>query len=272
MKSIWTAILLAVSISWAQANLDEILAPLPEPESVTETKSEKPKKVASEEIPQSKSATENVSPITSEDLIAKLEEALHERLRPSGELALSALREMPDLSKYAKPFEVKLLSIPSMLKRNENFLLTFNIENDKGILGQWAIPFSARVFSDVWFINAHLSEGDVATPSDFEVRRVDLVHQSDAVPANLETLLRHEYSRDIRPGKPLVWADLTERSLVRDGDYVEVIASRGLLAITMRALARSSGAKGDVVVLRNLESGKEFSGRVAGENRVEVAF
>ncbi len=272
MKSIWTAILLAVSISWAQANLDEILAPLPEPEPVDKADAEKSKRAASKEVPQTEAALETFFPITSEDLIARLESTLHERLRPSGELTLSALREMPDLSKYAKPFEVKLLSIPSMLKRNENFLLSFNVENEKGVLGQWAIPFSARVFSDVWYINAHLSKGDVATPSDFEIRRVDLVHQPDAVPANLETLLRHEYSRDIRPGKALVWADLTERSLVRDGEYVDVIASRGLLAITMRALARSSGAKGDIVVLRNLESNKEFSGRVTGANRVEVAF
>src|SRR5690606_41107435 len=111
-----------------------------------------------------------------------------------------------------------------------------------------------------------------ASPSDLEMREIDLLLEPHAVPAESDSLYSREYSRDIAPGRPLAWSDLAQRSLVRKGSTVEAVAKNGLLSITMRALARQDGVAGDIVVLRNLDSSKEFSARVVGEGRVEAVF
>lgn len=281
--SIFLRLLLGLGIavfifaSALRASLEDILAPLPVAAITTATV---PSKQTAEPVARRHTITESgpalkadlgASAIFSSDLQDSLTEALVNRLRPSGELSLLPLRDFPDLSSHAKPFVLNLTVAPSQLSR-ENILLGFRVENEEGVLGEWSIPFRVQLLGDVWYPRSRLNRGELATPSDFEIRQIDLLASPDAVPAVLESLIRHEYSRDVFPGRPLGWNDLMERSLVRKGDVVEVSAVSGLLAITMRAVARQDGADGDLILLRNIDSSKEFSARVIGENRVEVIF
>ncbi len=210
-------------------------------------------------------------PINEDDLLSSIEREIHTQLRPAGRVSLAPMRRLPDLSSHSQPFSVRLSRLPGRLSKNTLYV-TIQVENDEGVLGNWDIPFRAHLYSDVWFAKAHLRKGDLASVSDFEVRQVDLLMEPDAVVAKLEVLQRHEYSRDIRPGHPLEWTDLAERSLVRKGQVVDVIAYQGMIGISMRAKAQQDGLKGDMVFLRNLESNKDFTGEVIGEGRVQVSF
>ncbi|EDY83469.1 hypothetical protein VDG1235_3096 [Verrucomicrobiia bacterium DG1235] len=108
--------------------------------------------------------------------------AMQESLRPAGDLTLVPLRDLPDLSSYSHPFAVNLITVPGRLSRG-NVLLRFQVENEEGILGEWSVPFRVHLFSEVWYPRAHLRRGDLATPSDFDIRQVDLLAEPDAVPA-----------------------------------------------------------------------------------------
>lgn len=265
------AIAAAIFVGSLRASLEDILAPLPENDVEVETVVSTVANVFEAKSNETRIETQLFEGIQILDIHEALVQSLEEALRPGGELTLIPLRELPDLSEYSHPFNLNLVSIPSRLTRG-NVLLRFQVENERGILGEWSIPFRVHLYSEVWHVKTRLRRGDLATPSDFELRQVDMLADPDSVPATLETLLGHEYSRDIMPGKPLVWADLTERSLVRKGDIVEVVATKGLMAITMRAVARQDGGEGDIIVLRNFDSAKEFSARVVGENKTEVIF
>ena len=259
--------------SAVRASLEEVLAPLPvmpiadSMEDASQAQHSPPSR-ADRAQTQSDESFIGIQPA---DIHLSLAQELEARLRPSGNLTIVPLRDFPDLSAYAQPFSVKIMDMPPRLTRS-NSLLRFQVENDSGVLGEWSVPVRMHLYSEVWYPIKSLRRGELATPSDFEVAEVDLLVEPDAVPANLEALIRHEYSRDLTPGRPLVWKDLTQRSLVRKGDLVEVSAVQGLLAISMRAVARQDGRDGDVILLRNLDSAKEFSARVTGENRAEVIF
>ena len=267
MKSLWVAILVAVSITWAQAKLEDIFAPLPEPLKVASVAAKSKEEAAAKPV----RPAQQIIPIGAEDLRIALEESLRDRLRPSGKLQLAALRELPNLEKFSQPFTVQLVTIPEQLTRS-NFLMRFQVFNDDGVIGEWSIPFNARLYGKVWYARSYLRTGELATPSDFEARQVDLLVEPDAVPANNEFLLNREYSRSVSPGKPLSHSDLKLRSLVRKGDVVEVFASKGLMAITMRAMARQDGVEGEFILLRNIQTTNEFAAKVVGPNRVEVIF
>lgn len=273
---------IAIFASSSRASLEDILAPLP----VAQVNIAPVTKVSRASAPgveqqegRSQGAIEDtietveesIDPILASDIRDGLVKVLENTLRPNGEITLIPLREMPDLTNYSRPFNINVINAPGRLSRG-NVLLTFQVENEKGILGQWSLPFRTHLYSDVWYPRTPLMRGELASASDFEIGQVDLLVTPDAVPASLEMLLRHEYSRDIKPGSPLVWQDLMERSLVRKGDVVEVSAVQGLLAITVRAVARQDGSAGDLILLKNIDSAKEFSARVIGENRAEIVF
>ncbi len=281
------AVLILVSSNWVQGSLDEILAPLPaisetnvvamvsprntDREQTTIASQPENSNTANQVYQEVQEVSKTFYPITEEDLLLSIEEEINSRLRPAGRVTLTPMRPLPDLSNHSQPFNIRIANLPGRLSRNPLYL-DIQVENDQGVLGSWKVPVYPHLYSDVWFAKGVLRKGDLALSSDFEIRRVDMLHETDAVVANLEVLQRHEYSRDIRPGSPLEWSHLTERSLVRKNKIVEVIALQGMIAITMRAKAQQDGVEGDVVLLRNLESNKEFTGEVIGEGRVQVTF
>ena len=81
-----------------------------------------------------------------------------------------------------------------------------------------------------------------------------------------------EVAQTVSASRPLTRRDVIERPLIRKGQVVEVVAQRGQLAISMKALALQSGAGGELIKLRNIESRKEFSGQILNENKVQVHF
>lgn len=248
----------------SNASLDDILAPLPEPEIVAVPVSVSHVEVAAP-------VEEVVYPITDEDVERILIDELTDLMRPSSELTLVPLRAYPDLSEHSKPFSIRVISAPNRLSRS-NMLLRFKVENEKGFIGEYALPFQAHLYSDVYFIKTNIRAGEIASMSDLEVRRADLLSESSAIPAAAGVIERHEYSRNLTSGRILQWGDLEERSVVKKGEVVDVFGRSGLLAIATRAIARQDGAEGDYIVLRNVGSNQEFSALVVSENKVEVKF
>ena len=276
----------------AEASLDEILAPLPDIQQSEAESIENPERVMGVEVdalPSRKAAKAEPAivqsrllaseaeslplrnPITESALLEAIEEEVDSLLKPVGQVALSPMRQLPNLSQYNQPFQVVVSRLPGRLSAR-SIQLNVQVHNAEGVLGNWDIPFRPHLYSDVWFARTPLPKGDLAKVSDFEARQVDLLVDPDAVVARLEVLQRHEYSRDLRPGQPLEWTDLVERSLVRKGEIVDVIAYQGMIGITMRAKVQDNGVRGDMVFLRNLESNKEFAGEVIDERRVQVTF
>ena len=277
LRKFVVVVLVFVSPCGIRGSLDAILAPLPE-ESAKPAEVESAK-VEARELPalipvanaESQESETAFYPITREDLKMSIEEELSSRLRPQGELTLMPLRPLPDLSQFSHPYQLNVSGVPARLS-SRTISLNVEVENDEGVVGKWALVFRPHVYGNAWYAKGILRKGDLASPADFEMRRVDRLLEPDSVDASLDVLSRHEYSRDIRPGYPLEWNDLTERSLVRKGQVVDVMAYQGMIAITMRARASQNGVKGDMVFLQNLESNKSFTGEVVGEGRVQVTF
>ncbi|MCH6255852.1 flagellar basal body P-ring formation chaperone FlgA [Puniceicoccaceae bacterium K14] len=268
MNKVIVSIILFFSPAGASySSLDAILAPLPDPIVLAEDVA-----VSEESYSETTKVVEKpFFPITAADLREAISNELSDIMSPSTELTLIPLRTLPDLSNHSKPFSLRLISYPGRLSR-ANMLLRFQVENEKGLVGEYSAPFRAHLYSNVFYIQTNLKAGEIAAASDLEVRRADLLVESSAIPADPKQLERHEYSRNLNSGRVLQWADLTERSIIKKGEVVEVNAKSGLLAISTRAIARQNGVEGDFIVLRNLDSNKEFSGLVVSENKVQVKF
>ncbi len=264
-------IAVAVFVSSLRASLDEVLAALPPLKTIAATPVPPERAAEAFAKPESRAPLRSFESITSSDVVFALSQAVEQSFRPNGTVTLSPLRELPDLTEFAKPFSVSIVSAPSRLARG-NLIFRFQVQNESGLVGEWSLPFTAHVYGEAWFARSPLRRGGIASASDFEIREVDLLSDPEAVPARADAISRHEYSRDIAPGKPLLWADIVARSLVRKGDIVDVTAVQGLLAVSMRAVARQDGSDGDVIIFRNIDSSREFPARVVAKGRAEILF
>ena len=129
----------------------------------------------------------------------------------------------------------------------------------------------AALWRDAWFARQPISSGSLFNASLLDSRRIDSFREHDGLPvtAGNATFM---FSRDIQAGRLVTWHDLARRPLVHKGDLVEAVAREGTLSVTMKGLALESGARGDLVTIKNLESNKNISAQVIDDSRVEVRF
>jgi flagella basal body P-ring formation protein FlgA len=108
-------------------------------------------------------------------------------------------------------------------------------------------------------------------PSALEAHRIDTFRERNALPAS-EGNASYIFARQVPADRLLSWNDIARRPLVRKGEMVDVVASEGMLFVSLRALALENGAQGQMVVVRNVDTRKDISGVVVADDRVEVSF
>jgi flagella basal body P-ring formation protein FlgA len=262
---IWSYLLLGTTGSGA--SIDDVLAPVTElPTPVSAAPADVP-------VPQRDAAPAPLVErrIDQLDLLAELERLITDKLQPAGRLRLVPVSTMPDVPASTSLPVVELVDSPSRLA-STSMLLRFTLTDAERQLGLYAVTFRVQVLADVWVPSSRLAPGTILDGGDLTVREVDLIRESRAVPADRELFGRYEIARATTPDRPLTWNDLAPRSLVRKGAVVDVVANDGLLSVSMKGQATRSGALGEIVVIRNLQSKREFSAEVIDENKVRVHF
>jgi flagella basal body P-ring formation protein FlgA len=76
--------------------------------------------------------------------------------------------------------------------------------------------------------------------------------------------------RTLLPGKPIPLNSTREADVISQGRPVEIVFQSGGLTITGRAMPLQSGRVGDVLSLRNLDSGAMIKGTVQADGTVRV--
>lgn len=205
------------------------------------------------------------------DLLAALEQALADKFQPTGRLRLIPVSALPRLAEGAMLPEIELVDTPTRLN-SATMLLRYRLRTEDGSSQLHVLSFRAEVLADVWFTQRRAIAGEQLGALDLTLREVDVLREPKAVPADPALLPRYEIARPIAEMRPVTWNDIAPRALVRKGQIVDVVASQGSLRITMKGQAVRSGALGDVVTIRNLESKRDFSAEVIDENKVRVHF
>lgn len=263
----WSYLLLGSSAT--PASIDNVLAPLVlEPQGAAATST-------GARVGGDQTAT-GAAPLVEQridqlDLLAELERLLTERLQPAGRLQLLPTAPLPVVPASSTLPEVELVEAPSRLT-SSSLLLRYRLSDGDRQLGLFVATFRVQVLAEVWMPNERLAPGAVLDAADFSTREVDLIRESRAVPADRAMLGRYEISRAVTPDRPLTWNDVAPRSLVHKGAVVDVVATEGMLSVSMKGQATRSGALGEIVVIRNLQSKREFSAEVIDENKVRVHF
>jgi flagella basal body P-ring formation protein FlgA len=199
--------------------------------------------------------------------LSQLTEKLTEHFRTDGQLILEATRpiNMPKGS-----YELTLLEAPSTLSS----LLIVRVRLSPvgtSYPTEHSIALRAQLLQDAWATRAPVERDQTIDLAQLEARRVDTLRDRDAILVSSD-LRDLSFTRTITTSRILSWPDLSRRVLIRKGQLVEVTATDGQLAITIKALALENAQAGSTVKVRNIESRKDFTAHVVAENRAQVRF
>jgi flagella basal body P-ring formation protein FlgA len=91
-----------------------------------------------------------------------------------------------------------------------------------------------------------------------------------AVVGSSEELVGKVARRTLLPGRLIVRNSVSEPTLVQKGSIVPAVYRTGVLMITTSVLALQSGALGDVIQARNIDSGKTIVGAVLADGSIGI--
>ena len=123
---------------------------------------------------------------------------------------------------------------------------------------------------DVAVLTRGVTRGDVIRESDIVIERRPRASVAAGMLERAEQVVGLSPRRDLSAQQPLRAADLMKPELVHQNDSVLVTYQTPGITLTLRAQALSSGAKGDVINVVNIQSKRTMQGIIVGPNRVVV--
>lgn len=207
--------------------------------------------------------------ITRDQFLGDLTRELTAHFNLEGDLQLELPRTWTPPAQLAGHWMVEIAEYPSLAA--SSMFVRCRISGDGVSAADTSLLLRATHNNQVWVVRQPIAPGTVFDPASLDTRRVDLFRERESLPTSSGDS-NFVFTRSVPTGRLLTWRDLARRPLVRKGDLIEVSATEGQLIITMKALAMESGAKGDVVTVRNPVSRKDFVAVVTHENRVQVRF
>ena len=202
-----------------------------------------------------------------DDLLAKLEK----KYKPEGRLELEALQIWQDLKMPSSRWEAVIYQYP-VSGLEARITIGFKLFSGGSHIGSYQYPVIAHHWQDAFIARRQINAGTRLDVKDFIKQELDSFRLRDGLVPVRTILDNYEAHSTITLNKPLYKQDIVGRKLVSAGEYVQEIAKRGTLEVTMRAKSLEDGALGDIITLRNIESDKRIKGEVIDEATVKVHF
>lgn len=131
------------------------------------------------------------------------------------------------------------------------------------------IPVQMRVLRPALVLRKSVILGQRITSEDVETREVDIASLRDTV-ATLKDLDDTLALRTLRAGQPLTLGDLRREDAVRRGLPVKLSAGNEDFEITVTAIAEDNGRTGDLIKVKNVESGRVLMAVVTGRGEARL--
>jgi len=209
--------------------------------------------------------------VTENELIERLGKELTSHFNTDGELRLSFGRPWQPFRVPSEDWELILPEFP-IGGLSKSFLVRVRISSAERVWFDQQLVVQAQLWKPVLVATRRLERGQPLDASAAEVQTLDVLRERLTPIAATTRLEDQEVVQTVVEGRPINSKDVAPAPMVRKGAVVEVVAGDGSMAITMKGLAMGSGAAGDAITIRNMDTRKDFPARVVNRNSVRVSF
>ena len=170
-----------------------------------------------------------------------------------------------------EPLSVKILELPTS-GVSPNFICRFELFAGGESVGVFQQSLQAKVWKEVYVAHSNVLRGQLLREADIILEKRDILTNREF----LTTLPFEdpfvELRESIQAGNLITSRSLRLRAVVKRGRQVEAMFQDAALTISVRAEALEDGVPGQIVRLRNVQSRREFKGKVQDEQTVLVLF
>jgi flagella basal body P-ring formation protein FlgA len=154
--------------------------------------------------------------------------------------------------------------------RSMRFDVTFDLPDSVELRRQGARYTGTAIETvDAIAVDRTVETGEVLKASDLTVLKRPAA-QADSVLTDLNAAAGLAARHQLRPGQPLVAADVMKPQIVLRNDSVTIVYQAPGLTLTLRGQAQDAGALGDTISIVNSESKRVVQAVVSGPDRVMV--
>ncbi len=197
------------------------------------------------------------------DLIRSLIEEKIKDIIPKWAKRYTIYPSIPNFSSHAPIGDLDIfIDIPSREKlkgRSISFPVTISINGNN-----WRriyVSVKVSLFADVPVAISEIKKGEKITRDRYKIEEREI--KEIAFPYISPDELRDFVAlKNIYPGNIITLSCVSRPYQIKRGDIVDVVLIRGPITIKLKAQALQNGVYGDLIQLKNLKSGKKFTGIV----------
>jgi flagella basal body P-ring formation protein FlgA len=134
------------------------------------------------------------------------------------------------------------------------------------------MPVQAHLWRETHVARSMLKPGESVADADIALERRDVLALRAPLAEFAEGDASLEIAESIPAGSPLFARSVKLRPVVRRGEMTSARLEDGALSVTMKVQALEDGTPGQIIRLRNLQSARDFSGKVLNEKTVLVSL
>ena len=138
--------------------------------------------------------------------------------------------------------------------------------------GQVKMSGDLQLFGPVVSTTKRLNRNEIISNADLSVKRRDISMLDAGLVKDPEQAIGKKLKLSLPAGAVLYTRTLDAPPLVTRGERVTIMAKSQAIQITAPGEARNSGAKGEIVLVKNLNSRREIQARVLDTGLVETEF
>jgi flagellar basal body P-ring formation protein FlgA len=174
--------------------------------------------------------------------------------------------------------QIQISSVPSNLASDWDLDLNVDLTKNSAMIPifsnsqpekkGWVVAQIKR-YQKVPVLNHAVKMGDVLTKDMFAFEKRLLQNSRETV-LKIEAIEGMQASRFISAGQVLTYADLKKETVVKRGQIVKVLAGTKAIEVSMSGQVEETGAIGDIVRVKNIDSQKVFAARVIDRGVVRI--
>jgi len=197
------------------------------------------------------------------------EQLQREHARARGEVEVRFTRSWTPVVVPDEPLTLVLADLP-LSGLSPNFIVRFELRTERELAGSWQMPVQAKLWKEVWVAASALVRGQALSEAGLALERRDMLTLRDAQSGPLSAAGGFEVVMNVQEGAPLQAHYLRLRPLVRRGQVVDAILRDSGLNVVLKVELLENGAAGQIVRVRNVQSRREFRGKVENEQTIEA--
>jgi flagella basal body P-ring formation protein FlgA len=194
-----------------------------------------------------------------------------EQVKSRGELELAFNRPWNNLLVPDDVLSVKIKEIPSS-GVTQNFICRFELVAGNESVGIFQQPLLANIWKEVYVAHSSIGRGELLKDADIGLEKRDLLSLRDYLTQLPLENPYVEFRENVQGGAPILPRELRLRAIVKRGRILDAMLQENSMTISVKAEALEDGVPGQPIRVRNIQSKREFRGKVQDESTVLVLF